>query len=114
VPKFSRDKGKRGERLVANAFKPLFPHAARDLNDVYAEKGTDLINTGKLAIQVKHYQNHVPLSKFKEIIPDEGFIPVLVSWPTNKVDVPMVCLTLDDFLEILYQPSIVGVEKHGR
>jgi hypothetical protein len=111
MAKFSRDKGKRGERLVVQQLKPLFPGAARDLNDVYAERGIDLTNTGNLAVQVKHYKNHVPFSKFKEIVPDENQIPVLVSWPTNRKDEPMVALRLSDFIAILQDITITGVNN---
>lgn len=106
MSKAQRDKGKRGERLVVAALRGLYPDAARDLNDVYAKNGIDLINTGNLAVQVKHYANHVPLSKFKEINPPEGHIPVLVSWPTARGTEPMVCLKLDDFIGILEKTTI--------
>ena len=101
MAKSQRDKGKRGERLVVDALRPVFPDAARDLNDVYAKRGIDLIHTGKLAVQVKHYRNHAPISKLNEIVPGDGEIPVMVSWPTNRKDGPVVVLSLDDFTRIL-------------
>jgi hypothetical protein len=104
MAKFSRDKGKRGERLVVHKFRPIFPDISRDLNDVYAERGIDLTNSGNFAIQVKHYQNHVPLSKFAEIVPGDK-IPLLVSWPTNNKDTPLVVLRLDDFIELLREQN---------
>lgn len=110
MPKFSRDKGKRGERLVVQELRPLFPNAARDLNDVYAKHGIDLIGTGKLAVQVKHYKQHVPLSKLNEIKPKDDEIPVLVSWPTNRKDKPLVALRLEDFIAILQDSKITGVK----
>ena len=107
MAKFSRDKGKRGERLAAKCLQQVFPDAARDLNDVYAEKGIDLTNTGRLAVQVKHYQNHAPITKMREIVFTNGQIPVLISWPTNKIDAPVVVLLLDDFIDILKDKDIV-------
>ena len=101
MAKAQRDKGKRGERLVVEALRAIFPDAARDLNDVYARRGIDLIHTGKLAVQVKHYQNHAPISKLKEIVPGDGEIPVLVSWPTNRKDGPVVVLDLYWFVALL-------------
>ena len=99
--KSQRDKGKRGERLTVNALQAIFPDAARDLNDAYAQRGIDLIHTGNLAVQVKHYKNHAPISKLNEIVPGDGEIPVLVSWPTNRKDGPVVALGLSDFIKIL-------------
>lgn len=109
--KQQRDKGKRGERLAAHALRTLFTKASRDLNDVYAKRGIDLINTGNLAIQVKHYAKHVPLTKFNEIIPGSK-IPVLISWPTdNGKSEPLVALRLSDFIAICLDPSLLGVDN---
>lgn len=105
--KAQRDKGKRGERLVVNSFRTIFPLCARDLNDVYAERGIDIANTGNLAIQVKHYQNHVPMSKIKEVKTQGEQIPVLVSWPTNREEQPLVCLPLADFIKILQNTGVI-------
>lgn len=109
MTKAQRDKGKRGERLVAAALRILFPKAARDLNDVYAKKGIDLINTGALAVQVKHYAKHVPLSKFAEIIPGDR-IPCLVSWPTDRVSEPLIVFRLSDFIAFAKNPELLKVE----
>lgn len=103
--KFQRDKGKRGERLIVTLLKPFFPNVGRDLNDVYAKRGIDLVNTGNLAIQVKHYAKHVPLSKYDEIIPGEGQVAMLVSCPTDRESKPLVVISLDDFLRILDDPK---------
>ena len=107
--KLSRRKGQRGELRVAHALQVVFPEAARDLNDVNDEQGVDLKNTGNLAVQVKHYKNHVPLSKFNEIKPEDGRIRVLVSWPTDRKSEPLVVLTLEDFIKMVQDISIVGV-----
>ena len=102
-----RDKGKRGEQMVVKALRPYFPTVGRDLNDVYAKRGIDLVNTGNLAVQVKHYANHVPLSKLAEVVPGPGQIPVLVSWPTDGKNKPLVALALDDFLRIIGDVGVV-------
>lgn len=99
MSKAQRDKGRRGEQMAVRALKPIFPDAARDLNDVYAKNGIDLIGTGNLAVQVKHYQNHVPLTKMREIVPGER-IPALISWPTNRIDDPVIVLKLSDFVRL--------------
>ena len=107
MPKFERDKGKRGERLVVNALKEFFGEdIGRDLNDVYKKRGIDLLGTEPFVIQVKHYKNHVSLTKYKEIKSNEGEIALLVSWPSNRKDKPMVVMSLDDFKTLL--PSILG------
>ncbi len=106
--KSQRDKGKRGERLAVQILRPAFPNAARDLNDVYAKRGIDLIHTGRLDVQVKHYSGHVPINKYNEIIAGEGRIAVLISIPTHSPDSkPMVVLSAEDFLDILQDVGIV-------
>ena len=101
MSKAQRAKGQRGERKAAEALRAVFPDAARDLNDVYAGRGIDLTNTGRLAVQVKHYATHAPISKLAEVKPANGQIPVLISWPTARGSQPAVVLALDDFVRIL-------------
>lgn len=112
--KAERQKGQRGERLVRDKFRAIFPDAARDLNDVNDEEGVDLKETGNFAVQVKHYKNHVPLSKFREIQPTDGRIRCLVSWPTNRKDEPLIILTLDDFIRLIDMPELSGVKYDTR
>lgn len=110
--KFSRDKGKRGERNVVIALRSLFRDIGRDLNDVYKKEGIDLIRSGGFAIQVKHYAKHVPLTKFKEIQPKDDRLPLLVSWPTNKTEgEPLVIMSLEDFKKLLDDPTIAKLER---
>ena len=104
----SRQKGQRGERNVAKKLKPYFPYAKRNLNDFQGGEGTDLQNTGKLQIQVKHYKKHVPINRLQEVvIKKRGNLPVLVSWPTDKgTGKPCVVMYFDDFLKILDKEKI--------
>ena len=99
--KSQRSKGQRGELKAAAALRPLFPDVERDLNDFHGDRGIDLLNTGNLDIQVKHYKNHVPINKINEIRSKGSRIPVLISWPTNRSDAPMVVLSLADYVRIL-------------
>jgi len=100
VSRSQRQKGQRGELKVAEALRDLFPNARRNLNDFNEAQGVDLTDTGNLAVQVKHLKNHAPFSKYNEIRPTDGRIPVLVSWPTSRGTVPMVALSLEDFIKI--------------
>lgn len=109
--KFSREKGKRGERRVVNSLKHLFKNIARDLNDVYKKEGIDLLRSGGFAIQVKHYAKHVSLSKYKEIKPKDDRIPLLVSWPTEKDEEPLVIMSLENFKRLLENPELAKLEK---
>lgn len=101
MSKTQRDKGKRGELKAAAILRRVFPDVARDLNDVNAGRGIDLLETGNLAVQVKHYANHAPISKLAEVVPVNGQIPVLMSLPTNRRDRPVVVLYAEDFVRIL-------------
>lgn len=101
MSKSQRDKGKRGELKACEILRPAFPDAARDLNDINAKRGIDLLHTGKLAVQVKHYAQHAPISKLAEVIPANGEIPVLISIPTDRKSDPVVVLKAKDFVRLL-------------
>ena len=101
MSKAQRDKGKRGENMAAHALRVVYRDAARDLNDVYNGQGVDLVNTGILAVQVKHHKNHVSVNTLKSVQPVDGRIPIVISWPTNRADKPAVILSLADFIKIL-------------
>ena len=104
-----RKKGQRGENNVCKAYKQLgiFPDARRNLNDFNEARGIDLAETGNLAHQIKHYKNHVSISKINEIKPTGNQIPVLISWPTNRKDKPTVTVFFDDWLRILDDIGVV-------
>lgn len=112
--KFSREKGKRGERNVVKFLRFLFKNISRDLNDVYKKEGIDLLRSGGFAIQVKHYAKHVPLTKYNEIQPSEkdDRIPLLVSWPTTASEgKPLVVMSLEDFSRLLDNPKLAKLER---
>jgi len=105
--KSQRSKGQRGELKACELLRRIFPAVTRDLNDVNEERGIDLKGTHKLAVQVKHYKKHVPFSKYKEIKPNSDEIAVLMSIPTDRKSIPMVALSVKDFLAILEDVGVV-------
>jgi len=109
LSKMQRDKGKRGERKAVKALLPLFPRAARDLNDVYKKEGIDLLRTGALAVQVKHYRDHCSINKLREVVPEPWQYPALISWPTNRKDRPTITFFLDDYVDFTLNPKKLQV-----
>lgn len=110
--KTSRTKGLSYEREIAQAFRPIFPEAIRQLE--YQEGlGIDLANTGRLRIQCKRGKKYAPLSKIKEAEDGDG-IPCLVTRADR--DRSIVALYLEDFLALLQNPGFeLGTEvtSHG-
>ncbi len=117
IGKANRKNGGVGERKVVTALRILWKRISRDLNDVYKKEGIDLLNSGYtaetgVAIQVKYYAKHSALgTKYDEIQPKDSRIPILVSWPRlEKNGVPLVVLSLDDFIRIASDPSLLELE----
>lgn len=97
--KMSRTKGHGYERAIANKLKPIYPEAKRHLESQAQEAlGYDLDNTGPFLIQCKRYKQYAPINKIEEIKPSKG-IHALITKADRKPDI--ICLYLDDFLEIL-------------
>lgn len=73
-----RDKGARGEREACEALRPVFPDVARrGANHAGVEDGTDLLNTGAFAVQVKRHKRCVNPSVLDTI--DAPGIPLLLT-----------------------------------
>lgn len=105
--RYARNKGHSFERKVAEAFRRIFPGSARKLE--YHESdctGVDLRGTGPFRIQCKRNVKYAPIGKIEEI--QENGIKALVTQGDRKK--PVICLYLDDFLEIL---SDIGVAYEG-
>jgi hypothetical protein len=98
--KMQRTKGHAYEREIAKALRRIFPDAQRNITESRGgeKNGIDLENTGRLAIQCKRYAKYAPIQKIKEV-PDGDHIPALVTRGDNKRTV--ICLYLDDFIDIL-------------
>jgi len=111
MSKAQRDKGKRGEQKAVHILRPAFPDAARDLNDVYAKEGVDLTHTGRLAVQVKHYATHAPISRIEEVKPSDGRLPVLMSIPTDRKSRPTVTMYAEEFVQILCDIGLAYEDK---
>lgn len=108
--KMSRTKGHAYEREIANALRPLFPEACRQLE--YQEGlGVDIANTGRLRIQCKRYKGYAPLSKIEEADNGEG-IPVLVTRADRKKT--LVALPWEDFIEILQNPNHIHEVRNAQ
>ena len=96
--KYVRAKGHSFERAVANKLRHIYPDVRRHLeyHKEDADKGIDLINTGKYGIQCKAYKNYAPINKIEEV---KDGIPVLVTKGNNKR--PVACMYLDDYIDLL-------------
>lgn len=106
--KAERNKGLSYEREVANKLKDVFPQAKRHLEFQKEEcNGVDLDNTGNLLIQCKRGKKYAPLSKIKEIQPSNGIHCLVTRGDGGK---SIVCLYLDDFIEILKDIGVVYEE----
>lgn len=104
MSKKSRRKGHGYEREIAQKLKDLFPEAKRKLEYQASDcTGVDLSNTGRLKIQAKRHKKYTSISKIKEI--EEEGIHLLVTKGDREPDI--VCLYLDDFIEILKNPNII-------
>lgn len=117
IGKANRQNGGVGERKVVQALLTLWKRLSRDLNDVYKKEGIDLLNAGHtaetgVAIQVKYYAKHTALAtKYMEVQPKDDRIPLLVSWPRlEKNGKPLVVLSLEDFIRIAKDPSLLELE----
>lgn len=110
--KMSRTKGHGFERLVAQAFRVIFPKAMRQL-EYQAGLGVDLANTGNLRVQCKRGRQYAPFSKLEEAKGGPGFpgIPLLVTQADRKE--ALVALRLVDFLRILDNPLYAKGVDYG-
>ena len=108
--KMSRTKGLSFEREIAVAFRPLFPDAKR-LFENRDGQGYDLENTGRLRIQCKRYRAYASLTKIDEARGEDDTIPLLVTKGDRKET--LVALPLSDFIEILKDPTYVGVSNNA-
>jgi len=98
--KLSRNKGHSYEREIAQRFRELYPDARRQLE--YHEddcNGIDIQGVGPFDIQCKRFKKYAPLSCIEEVLPKPDRIPVLITKGDRKDDI--VCLYLNDFIEIL-------------
>lgn len=103
--KTSRTKGHSYEREIAKRLREegLYPEAKRHLEVQRSEcKGYDLDNTPPFKIQCKRNKKYAPITKLEEPVPDleEGEVPLLITKGDRQRDV--VCLYLDDFIELLH------------
>lgn len=106
--KHSRNKGANYEREIARKFSSVFPKARRQLEYHQDDaNGVDIQGTGKLKIQCKRFKGYAPISKIKEIQPSG--IHCLVTKGDRERDV--ICLYLDDFLEIISDIGVLYEEK---
>ncbi len=101
----SREKGKEGERVVANGFKDRWPeyckHARRGLQDRDGMEHADVEGVPGLFIEVKKQRRanvRAALEQATESCKD-GRRPIAVIKDDKKP--PFVVLSQDDFLEIL-------------
>ena len=102
--KHSRNKGHQFERDVAKRFRDIFPGARRKLEYQEADcTGVDITGTGVLKIQCKRYRQYSPISKIEEI--RESGIRCLVTKGDRSPT--MICLELDDFINILSDIGVV-------
>lgn len=94
----SRNKGHGFERWVADKLKEIFPKARRKLEYHKDDcTGVDLLNTEPYLIQCKAYKTYAPINKIEEI-QGEGVRLLITKGDRKK---PVVCLYLDDFINIL-------------
>ncbi|KKN67578.1 hypothetical protein LCGC14_0460330 [marine sediment metagenome] len=101
----SREKGKEGERVVANRFRDRWPeyckHARRGLQDRDGIEHADVEGVPGLFIEVKKQKKanvRAALEQVKEACKD-GRRPMVVIKDDKKP--PFVVLTQDDFMAIL-------------
>lgn len=115
---YARTRGHTFERAVANRLKEegLYPEAKRHLENQAAEAlGFDIDNTEPYYIQCKRNKQYAPITKLEEVqlnkLPDEA-VPVLVTKGDRKKEV--VCLYLDDFIDLLKAKKIVDEMRYIR
>ena len=78
--KSQRDKGQRGERKTVQELREAgFLEAHRDINDVWAGRGVDLIGTEPFLIQVKNRKKYVPVNTIEQMVWGWPHIPIVVT-----------------------------------
>lgn len=105
MPNSSRDKGLKFERDVVKKLKGLFPNAERAIvGSSLDNSGIDIRGSGRLLIQCKRFKKYVNPGKIEEIKRTDG-IRVLCTREDKKAAI--VCLYLDDFINILEDIGVV-------
>lgn len=107
----NRDKGKRGERMVATLLRDIFPDVRRNAGTQSQSGGVDLENTGCLDVEVK-YGKAYKSKKIRAIIDQVEKEGKKENWKVAFViperEKGYVIIPQDDFIEML---SIMKKEK---
>jgi hypothetical protein len=99
MSKLQRDKGARGEREAVHKLRRIFPRAGRKIaNQAGVENGVDLVNTGRLRVQVKLQRKYASVTTL-DAIEDTSGIPAVLTRADGCEW--RVIMRLDDLLDIL-------------
>ena len=101
-PGSSRQKGKRGEREIVAALKPIFPEARRGYQYRDGAEVADVVNTGPWWVEAKLGNSHSPHAALKQAVlasAKSGLTPVAICRRDREEAIAV--LRLGDFIKMI-------------
>jgi hypothetical protein len=107
-----REAGKRWERMIAKALRPIFPDVQRNAGEQSRDGGKDLVNTEPFAVEIKGGKSYKWVG-VRKILDQCHAQAADHEWELSVVkparEDPYILMPLDDFLEMLETMKEEGI-----